>query len=188
MSAAALSLAASFAHAAGLGKITVLSSLGQPLLAEIEIVQLQAGEEDGLQARLPGRDAFTAAGIEPNAILNSIRFNIQRRNNRPVLRVTSIQPVNEPFMEMLVELQWATGRLVREYTFLLDPAEYKGQQQAMAAAAAKPVPVPVPVQPPAPAPEAKPMPELANPAPEMKPETAPETSKPEATAEAKPEA
>src|SRR3954469_13395557 len=159
MFAAALALAASFAHAAGLGKITVLSSLGQPLLAEIEIVQLQAGEEDGLLARLPALDAFTAAGIEPNAVLNSIRFNIQRRNNRPVLRVTSVQPVNEPFVEMLVELQWSTGRLIREYTFLLDPAEYKSQQQTLAAAAAKPAPA-AEMKPAPAAPETKPVPEV----------------------------
>jgi pilus assembly protein FimV len=164
MFAAALSLAASFAHAAGLGRITVLSTLGQPLLAEIEIVQLQAGEEEGLLARLPSADAFTAAGIEISPVLNTVRFAIQRRNNRPLVRVTSTQPVNEPFMEMLVELQWSTGRLVREYTFLLDPAEYKGQQQAIAAAAAKPAP--------APAPQAKPAPVVvapAVPAPEAKP-------------------
>jgi pilus assembly protein FimV len=138
MFAAALSLAVSTAHAAGLGKITVLSSLGQNLLAEIEIVQLQPGEEEGLVARMPSLDAFTAAGIEPNVILNSVRFSIQRRNNRPLVRVTSTAPISEPFLELLIELQWSGGRLVREYTFLLDPAEYKAQQQAIAA---KPAPV-----------------------------------------------
>ena len=130
MFAAALSLAVSSAHAAGLGKITVLSKLGQPLLAEIEIVQLQPGEEEGLGARLPTGDAFAAAGIEINPVLNSMRFSVQRRNNRPLLRVTTTQPVNDPFLEMLVELQWSGGRLVREYTFLLDPAEYKGQKRS----------------------------------------------------------
>jgi pilus assembly protein FimV len=189
MFAAALSLAASFAHAAGLGKITVLSSLGQPLLAEIEIVQLQAGEEDGLLARMPSLDAFTAAGIEPSAILSSIRFSIQRRNNRPLVRVTSSTPVNEPFVEMLVELQWTTGRLVREYTFLLDPAEYKSQQQAAAKPApaapeTKPVPVPVPEVKPEPA-AAKPEPKFDD-VPQARPEAAPE-AKPEEKPEAKPE-
>jgi pilus assembly protein FimV len=197
MFAAALSLSASFAHAAGLGKITVLSSLGQPLLAEIEIVQLQAGEEEGLNARLPAVEAFTAAGIEPSAILNSVRFSIQRRNNRPLVRITSTQPVDDPFLEMLVELQWSTGRLVREYTFLLDPPEYKAQQQALAAAAPKPAPEmkpepkPEPAAPAAEAPKPEPKPEAAAAAAaaaaaEVKPEAAPEV-KPEATPEAKPE-
>jgi len=165
MFAAALSLAVSSAHAAGLGKITVLSKLGQPLLAEIEIVQLQPGEEEGLGARLPTGDAFAAAGIEINPVLNSMRFSVQRRNNRPLLRVTTTQPVNDPFLEMLVELQWSGGRLVREYTFLLDPAEYKGQQ-AVAAAPAKPA-VTAPAMKPEPA---APAPEPAK--PEPKPEAA----------------
>src|SRR5688572_3016049 len=167
MFAAALSLAAPSALAAGLGKITVLSTLGQPLLAEIEIVQLQPGEEDGLTARLPSADAFSAAGIEVNPVLNTVRFNIQRRNNRPLVRVTSQQPVNDPFLELLVELQWSGGRLVREYTFLLDPAEYKGQQMAAAPAkpaVAAPAPKPEPVAPVAPVAEAA--------KPEAKPEAA----------------
>jgi pilus assembly protein FimV len=168
MFAAALSLAASSAHAAGLGKINVLSALGQPLNAEIEIVQLQQGEDDGLVARLPALDAFTAAGIDPSAVLTSVRLSIQRRNNRPYVKVTSLQPVDDPFLEMLIELQWNGGRLVREYTVLLDPPEYKSQQQALAAAAAaKPTP--------APAPEMKPQP---------KPEPTPEAPKPEAAAAA----
>jgi pilus assembly protein FimV len=178
MFAAALSLAVPSAHAAGLGKITVLSSLGQPLLAEIEIVQLQPGEEEGLIARLPSADAFTAAGIEISPILNSVRFVIQRRNNRPVVRITSTQAVNDPFLEMLVELQWNSGRLVREYTFLLDPAEYKAQQQAVIAAAPAVKPAPA-----APAPEVKPEPA----APAVAAAAAAEVAKPEAAAEAKPE-
>ena len=104
MFAAALSLAASSAHAAGLGKINVLSALGQPLNAEVEIVQLQPGEEEGLAARLPGLDAFTAAGIEPSAVLTSVRLSIQRRNNRPYVKVTSLQAVDDPFLEMLIGL------------------------------------------------------------------------------------
>ena len=201
MFAAALSLAVPSVHAAGLGRINVLSALGQPLLAEIEIVQLQAGEEEGLTARMPSVDAFVAAGIEPTPVLSSIRFAIQRRNNRPVVRVTSQQPVNEPFLELLVELQWSTGRLVREYTFLLDPVEYKSQQQASAAAAAaagaaaakaKPEPAPAAAEPkaaetkpeaPAPAVEApkpEPKPEAAAAAAEAKPEAAQPEAKPEA--------
>ena len=136
--AAALGLAAAFAaHAAGLGRLNVLSSLGQPLNAEIEIVSLQPGEEDNLVARIAPAEAFQQAGIEPSAALLGLRFAILRRDGRPVLRVTSPQPVNEPFLDLLVELEWSGGRLVREYTFLLDPPEYKGPQ-AIAAAPAKP--------------------------------------------------
>ena len=145
------------AQAAGLGKLSVLSPLGQPLNAEIEVVSLQSGEEEGLIARLASPDAFTQAGIDFNPALASLRFSIQRRNGQPVLKVSSTQPINEPFLDMLVELQWSTGRLVREYTFLLDPEEFK--QPATAAAPTPAAPAERPAeQPAAAAPvEAKPL-------------------------------
>ena len=148
--AAAFALAVPLvAHAAGLGKLTVLSPLGQPLNAEIEIVALRPGEEESLSARVAPPAAFAAAGIEISHSLTSMRFAVERRGNQRVLRVTTAQPVNEPFVEFLVELQWSTGRLVREYTFLLDPPEYKARD----ALAATPPPTPKPA---APAEEAKP--------------------------------
>ena len=135
--AAAIGLAASFAaQAAGLGRLIVLSSLGAPLVAEIELVSLQPGEEDGLSARLASSEAFRQAGIEPSAALSSVRIAVVRREGRPVLRLTSAQPVNDPFVDLLVELEWTGGRLVREYTVLLDPPEYKGPQAVAAAPAA----------------------------------------------------
>ena len=77
--AAALALASPFAaHAAGLGKITILSPLGQPLNAEIEIVALRPGEEENLVAKVAPPEAFEAAGIEPTAVLNSMRFAVER--------------------------------------------------------------------------------------------------------------
>src|SRR5678816_4434305 len=113
-------------QAAGLGKITLLSALGQPLNAEVEIVSLQLGEED-LSARLASPQAFAQAGIDPDPILSDVRFSIERRGGVPILRLRSSQPINEPFLELLVELNWSSGRLVREYTFLLDPPEYKSK-------------------------------------------------------------
>src|SRR5438105_15411858 len=149
---------AGVANAAGLGRLTVLSPLGQPLLAEIEIVSLQPGEEEGLTARLAPPEAFEQAGIDVNPALNSLRINIERRDKRPYLRVTTAQPVNDPFLDILIELSWSSGRLVREYTFLLDPPEYKARQQAIAAAPPPPPPQAVaPVQKPAPI-EEKPIP------------------------------
>jgi pilus assembly protein FimV len=145
------------AHAAGLGRLVVLSSLGQPLNAEIELVSLQKGEEEGLVARLAPLEAYQQAGIEPSSALVGVRFTIERRAGRPILRVTTSQSVNEPFVELLIDLQWTTGRLVREYTVLLDPPEYKARQAIAAAppAAAKPA---APAEPkPAPSMEAKPL-------------------------------
>ena len=146
--AAALVLVAPWgAYAAGLGTLTVLSPLGQPLNAEIEVVSLQSGEEDGLVARLASPEAFRQAGVDYNSALSSVRFAVQRRDGRTFLRLTTAQPINEPFLDMLVELQWSTGRLVREYTFLLDPPEYKGS-----AVAAAPAPQEKPAEQAAPAP------------------------------------
>jgi len=159
--AAALALTApASAFAAGLGKLNVLSPLGQALNAEIEIVALRPGEEDTLVARVAPLDAFTAAGIEPTAMLNTMRFAIERRGNQRILRMTTTAPVNDPFVELLIELQWSGGRLVREYTFLLDPPEYKSRQAIAAApkpaAPASAAPAPEAVKPP-PTVEAKPI-------------------------------
>ena len=143
ISAAILALAFALATplavlAAGLGKLTVLSPLGQPLNAEVEIVALRPGEEDTLVARVAPPEAFSAAGIEPGAVLNTMRFTIERRGAQRILRMTTTQPVNDPFVEVLVELQSGTGRLVREYTFLLDPPEYKARDPLAAVPKPKP--------------------------------------------------
>jgi pilus assembly protein FimV len=152
IAASTLWLAAAAAQAAGLGRLTVLSPLGQPLLAEVEVVSLQPGEEEGLTARLASPEAFNSAGIELSPALHGLRINIARRDNRPVLRLTTTQPVNEPFLDLLVELQWSSGRLVREYTFLLDPPDYRNRQMIAAA----PAPVPAPQAQPAPQPQPEP--------------------------------
>src|SRR5437867_2090504 len=161
MIAAAFWLASPMVRAAGLGQVSVISPLGQPINAEIEIVSLQPGEEEGLVARLASPDAFRAAGIDFNPALVSARFAIERRGGRPLLRVRTTQPVNDPFLEILVELQWTTGRLVREYTVLLDPPEYRGPQAIAAAPAARATPAAAPEPKPAEAPAAQPAPEPA---------------------------
>jgi pilus assembly protein FimV len=120
--AIASGLLAGSAYAAGLGKLTVLSALGQPLRAEIELTAVSAEEAQGLVAKLASTDAFRLANIEFNPALLSLHFDVENRGGRQVIRITSTQPLNEPFVDMLLELSWSSGRLVREYTFLLDPA------------------------------------------------------------------
>ncbi len=128
----------SLAWAAGLGKLSVLSQLGQPLRAEIEIVSLQKGEGDTLGARLAPGEVFRQANIDLNPALMSVKFAVQRRpSGQYVMTLTSGQPINEPFIDVLVELNWANGRLVREYTFLLDPPEYAGPPKLKALQAAQ---------------------------------------------------
>jgi pilus assembly protein FimV len=126
------------ANAAGLGKLTVLSSMGQPLRAEIELTSVSADEAAALTAKLAPADAFKLANIEFNPTLLSLRFAVEPRNGRQILRISSTQPVNEPFVDMLLELSWNSGRLVREYTFLLDPAELRQSQPAQVAAPVDP--------------------------------------------------
>jgi pilus assembly protein FimV len=123
----------SAAHAAGLGKLTVLSALGQPLRAEIELTAVSGDEASGLTAKLASPEAFKSANIDFNPALLSLRFNVEQRGGRQFIRVSSTQPLNEPFVDMLLELSWNNGRLVREYTFLLDPAELRATQSAQVA-------------------------------------------------------
>lgn len=121
--AAAISAMPLAAEAAGLGKMSVISALGQPLRAELDITASRE-EQSTLTAKIASPEAFRQAGIEYTTALVGIKFTIDKRpNGQPYLKVTSDRPVNDPFLDFLVELNWASGRLVREYTFLLDPPE-----------------------------------------------------------------
>ena len=111
------------AHAAGLGKVTVFSALGQPLRAEVELSATRE-ELSGMKAQLASPDAFKQAGLDYASTLIGIRFSIDKRaNDQSIIKLSSDKPINDPFVDMLLELSWPAGRLVREYTFLLDPPE-----------------------------------------------------------------
>lgn len=111
-------------QAAGLGKITVFSALGQPLRAEAEIFATRE-ELAGMRAQLASQETHKQAGVDYSSTLGSISFSIGKRaNGQPVIRMSSDRPVNDPFVDLMLELNWPSGRLVREYTFLLDPPEY----------------------------------------------------------------
>ena len=140
------------AHAAGLGKMSVNSALGQPLVAEIELFAADKAELESLTASLASDQAFRDAKVEFAPVLSSLRFSVEKKSNgKSVLKVTSSRPVNDPFVDMLIELNWASGRLVREYTVLLDPPGMAAQQTVAPvtvtptkAPVAKPVPAPAP--------------------------------------------
>lgn len=158
--AAALLAVPLFAHAVGLGRLTVLSALGQPLNAEVQVVALQSGEEDSLRAAMASQAAFSSAGIQFNPALLDVKFAIERRDGQVMLHLSTPRPVNDPFLDMLIELQWASGRLVREYTVLLDPPNYaKGPQAIVAAPLSAPSAAPKPLTPAQPAVAAAPGPE-----------------------------
>ncbi len=121
------------ADAAGLGRLTVQSALGQPLRAEVEITSVGSDELGSLSARLASPEAFRQAGLEFNPALTGLRFAIDRRSDRSaVVRISSGQPINEPFVDLMVELNWASGKFVREYTFLLDPPELRIGRESVA--------------------------------------------------------
>ena len=124
--AAGLSLNPMWADAAGLGRITVYSALGQPLRAEVQ-VSASKDELAGMTANLAPQDSFRQAGVEFVPTLTQLRFTVEKRAGGAVIKVTSDRPINEPFLDFLLELNWPSGRLVREYTFLLDPPEVTSQ-------------------------------------------------------------
>ena len=110
------------AQALALGRIVVQSALGEPLKAEIDVPDINTDEVASLRVGLASGEAFRAAGMDFNAALNSLQITLQRRaNGSAYLRLTSTRPVNEPFVDLIVEANWASGRIVRDYTLLLDP-------------------------------------------------------------------
>lgn len=122
LSAAMLLLAQTPAYSAGLGKLSINSALGQPLNAEIEVIAADPTELDHLHARMASADAFRNANIEMNDALSGVKFVVDKKaDGHTVLKVTSNQPINDPFVDMLIELDWGSGQMVREYTLLLDP-------------------------------------------------------------------
>jgi pilus assembly protein FimV len=109
-------------QAAGLGGVKVFSGLGQPLRAEIA-VSATAEELESLSARIGSPDAFRQAGVAYTPAAGSVQVNVDRRGSRPVLRLSSDRPLNEPFVDLVLEVDWAAGRLMRNFTFLLDPVD-----------------------------------------------------------------
>jgi pilus assembly protein FimV len=127
------------AFALGLGQIQVRSQAGQPLLAEIPIVTSDPSELDNLQARLASPDTFRRIGLQPpQGIVSDLQFTValDARGN-PVIRVTSPVPVRQSLLTFLVEVDWGQGRLVREYSALLDAP------QTVSAPAQPPIQAPV---------------------------------------------
>jgi pilus assembly protein FimV len=133
------------------------------LKAELEVTSVGRDEAPTLQVRLAPPAAFRAANLEFNPALTNLRFVLDKRaDGSSFVRIFSLQPVNEPYIDLMVELTWATGRVIREYTVLLDPPSLKTQPEVMAPAApVAPPPVaaaPAPTTAPTPAPIARPAP------------------------------
>ena len=158
--------------ALGLGKLNVQSALGEPLRAEIDVTALTAEEGNSLQVRVATPETYRAAGVDYNQVLSATSIALQRRaDGRPYLRITSDRSVQEPFVDVILDLSWSTGRLVREYTLLFDPPSTR-----QAAQTTSPV-IEAPAQP-APAPAPQPAAETRPSRPVAAAPAAPEASKP----------
>ncbi|WP_240125835.1 FimV/HubP family polar landmark protein [Thermomonas alba] len=120
--AVALLLAAGQTWALGLGQIEVKSRRNQPLLAEIPIISTTPGELAALQARLASPETFRRVGLAPpSGIAADLQFSLGRdAKGRPVIRVTTLKPVDQDALDFLIEVDWGSGRLVREYSALID--------------------------------------------------------------------
>ncbi|WP_225784081.1 FimV family protein [Xenophilus sp. Marseille-Q4582] len=129
--ALALGFAATDADALTLGRLNVQSALGEPLRAEVEVSEIGPGEAEGLRINLAPRAAFQAAGVSYNDALAHVQTTLQRRaDGRYVVRLAGTRPMSEPFVDLLLEANWASGRIVRDYTLLLDPPSSTRQAAA----------------------------------------------------------
>lgn len=152
---ALLTLTTTGAMALSLGRITVQSALGEPLRAEIEVPDINAEEAASLRTAVALPEAFTAAGLEYNSALSSLQATLQRRSDgRAYIRLVSDRPINDPFVDMILEASWSSGRIVRDYTMLFDPPSLR--KPAAVAPTLPQVTAPAVSRPTAPAPSAQP--------------------------------
>lgn len=131
------------AYGAGLGRISIQSALGQPLRAEVEVTSVGREEAASLAVRLASAAAFRQANLEFNPALTGLRVALERRGDgNYVVRITSPAPVNEPYLDLLLELNSASGRVLREYTVLLDPPALRAAPEVIPPVAGRAAPAP----------------------------------------------
>jgi pilus assembly protein FimV len=123
--AAASALSSGMVHALGVGELTLKSSLNQPLVAEIELLDVRDLSSDEVRPLLASQEEFSKAGVDRVHFLTDLTFTpVIKGNGKSVIRITSTKPVREPYLNFLVDVLWPRGRLLREYTLLLDPPLY----------------------------------------------------------------
>jgi pilus assembly protein FimV len=157
---AALAFTPFSAFALALGKIKVKSALNEPLNAEIEFASVTDKELKGFNAALAPRAEFDTAGVERLPFLSQIKFTVSKKlDGRYYLQLSTDQQIEEPFLHFLLQIDWQGGRLVREYSALIDPpTQFAAKPAAVEvpatlaaplanAAEAEPLPVTVPAAP-----------------------------------------
>lgn len=111
-------------QAFGLGKLELMSALNEPFKAEIDITALRPEEKDNLQVKMASSEEFEKAGLDRSILLSQLQFDIVSRQDGTKILVTSKQAIKEPFLDFLLTATAGSGRLIREYTVLLDPPAY----------------------------------------------------------------
>ncbi len=159
--------------ALGLGKLNVQSALGEALRAEIDVTSLTPEEGASLAVRVATPDTYRAAGVDYNQVLTATSIVLQRRaDGRPYLRIASDRTVQEPFVDVILDLSWSTGRLVREYTLLFDPPSTRAAAPVTAPVVDAPIAVAEAPRATAPAPKPVAVPVVPAEAPTPKPKKA----------------
>jgi pilus assembly protein FimV len=162
--------AAGNAAAAGLGKLSILSSLGERLTADVELVSVTPAQASSLKARVAPPQAYAHSNVPYSMALSGLHVKVEKHaNGQPYLRITSTQPYNEPYLDVLLQLSWDGGEITREYTALVNPAGY---HMPPAVAATAPRSSTRTATAAAPAPQTRPAPR-ARPAPAAAPAPAP---------------
>lgn len=129
LAGAILTFYSSIAAALGLGEITLNSALNQPLDAEIELLHVRDLSEREIRVGLASSEEFTRAGVDRGYFLSDLRFEVKlNAEGGPFIQVTSERPVREPFLNFLVSARWPSGKLLREYTLLVDLPVFSGEQ------------------------------------------------------------
>ena len=117
--------------AVGLGEITVKSALNEPLAATIQIINSSDLQDNQFLVSLASAEAFERAGVSRDFFLSRLQFSIGRDSaNQRIVKIITDQPVVEPYLDFLVQLQWPEGRVMRSYTMLLDLPIYREDQSA----------------------------------------------------------
>ncbi len=136
-------LSSNIAYTLGVGDITVESALNQPLDAEIKLFSVRPGEAENISVTLGTLKDFINAGIERPLVLSNLKFKVvDNKDGSASIHVTSTKPVKEPFLDFLVDVDWSGGRLLREYTLLLDPPVFAQRKAAPVQAAVVSAPAP----------------------------------------------
>lgn len=117
-------------YALGLGELQTHSALNQPFDADLELLTTNPSELTGIQVKLASPEDFSRAGIERLPVLNALRFRVVKKAGRSYVHISSRQSILEPYLNFLVEVNWSRGRLLREFTVLLDPPELLGGEAA----------------------------------------------------------